>query len=148
MRIADRRGRATGQHAAVELLGTTSVLSQCTWLSMKPWNRDAAAGVDLTHSAVAVAGAHDHLTADRDITRMEHTGRKIEDACVAHDQVRRHAAHRLIDPTFQDLSHALSAFCHILADCTRSDPAIGCNEYVRAAVNVIRRMLARSCSTK
>ena len=111
VRIADRRGRAMGQHAAVELAGDDERAFAMYVAVDETRNRDAAAGVDFAHSAVAVAGAHDHLTADRDITRMEHTGRKIEDACVAHDQVRRHAAHRLIDPTFQDLSHAPSAFC-------------------------------------
>ena len=110
MRIANRRGRATGQHAAVELAGDDERAFAMYVAVDEARNRDAAAGVDFAHSAVAVAGADDHLTTDRDITRMKHTGCKIEDACVAHDQIRRHAAHCLIDPTFQGLPHTPSAF--------------------------------------
>ena len=115
MRIADRRGRATGQHAAVELAGDDERAFAMYVTVDEARNGGAAAGVNFAQSAVAVASAHDHLTADRDVTRMERTGCKIEDACVAQDQVRRHAAHRLVNPTFQGLPHTPSAFGDILA---------------------------------
>jgi hypothetical protein len=124
VRIADRRGRPMGQHTAVELAGDDERAFAMHMTVDEARNRDAAAGVDFVHSAVAVAGADDHLTADRDVTRMDRTGRKIEDARVAHDQVRRHAADRLIDPTFQDLPHApLLFFVGIPVHCTRPNAA-------------------------
>jgi hypothetical protein len=100
-----------GQHAAVELAGHDERAFAMHMAVDKARNRDAAVGVDFVHSAIAVAGADDHLTADRDVTRMDRTRRKIEYARVAHDQVRRHAAHRLIDPTFQGLPQARPRFC-------------------------------------
>ena len=77
---------------AVELAGDDERAFAMHMAVDKARNRDAAAGIDLVHSAAAVTGADDHLTADRDVTRMDRARRKIEYARVAHDQVRRHAA--------------------------------------------------------
>ena len=106
VRVTNRGGDAMGKHTAVELQRSHQRALAVHVAIDKAGHGEAALGIDLLHPAVAVEGAHDEAAAHGDVAGLQFAGDQVQDAGVAHHQVRGQPAHCLIDLPFQNISHA------------------------------------------
>ena len=98
MRVADRRGGAVRQDAALELGGRHQAALDVDVGVDEAGRGDPAAGVDLPPAPVGLIGADDPVAADRDVALVQGAGRDVQDASALDHEVSRLPSQRLIDP--------------------------------------------------
>ena len=112
VRIADRRGDAERQDAAVELVRGDERGFDVQMRIDEAGDDDAAADVDFLTTFIVAASADDTVARDRDVRDDQFAGDEIEEASPLEHDVRGFAANPLIDEPFQRFGHARNPALH------------------------------------